>query len=255
MNIEYHHWDSPRLGQKFELKRYGHSGTPMMAFPSAGGHFYDYENNGMIEAVRPWIDSGRLQVFAVDGRDWESWANTSIHPHDRAARHEVWESAIAHESVPFIRDAVGADDEEGRRLIVTGCSGGAFHAANFMFKHPDLCDTAILLSGVYSTKNFRTDHVDDYDYRDPVIYFNNPLHYVRNLHDAWYLKLLRDSRIIICVGQGAWEDECLAESRALSTELRAKEIDHWFDLWGHDVSHEWPWWRAQIAYFLGKLEL
>jgi len=254
MNIEYHHWDSPRLGQKFELKRYGDSGTPMMAFPSAGGHFYDYENHGMIEAVRPWIDSGRLQVFAVDGRDWETWSNTSIHPHDRAARHETWESAVAHEAVPFIHDAIGADDES-RSLIVTGCSGGAFHAANFMFKHPDLCDTAILLSGVYSTKHFRTDHVDDYDYGDPVIYFNNPLNYLRNLHEDWYLNRLRDSRIIICVGQGAWEDECLAESRALSTELRAKGIDHWFDLWGHDVNHDWPWWRAQIAYFLGKLEL
>jgi esterase/lipase superfamily enzyme len=250
MTTEYHHWHSSRLGQKFETKRYGERGTPMIAFPSAGGHFWDYEDQGMIEACRPFIEAGNLQIFAADGRDWETWSNTSIHPHDRAARHETWDSAIKDELIPFIREQTGRD---GRNIIVTGCSGGAFHAANFMFRHPELVDTAILLSGVYSTKHFRTDKVDDYDYGDPLIYFNNPLHYLKDLHDAWYLKNLRNSRIILCCGQGRWEDECLAETKQLSIELNAKEIPHWLDLWGYDVDHEWTWWRKQIAYFLRKL--
>lgn len=252
MNVEYHHWDSPRLGQKFECKVYGSGGTPMMVFPSASGHFWDYEDHGMIEAVRPWIDNGRLQVFSVDGRDWESWANTSIPGHDRAVRADVWDDAICNEVVPLIHKVNATDP---RHLIVTGCSGGAFHAANFIFRHPDLCDTAICLSGVYATKDFRTDHVDDYDYSDPQVYFNNPLFYLKNLHDDWYLSRLRDSNIIICVGQGAWEDECLSQSRQLSIELSAKNIPHWLDLWGADVNHDWPWWRVQIGYFLGKLDL
>jgi esterase/lipase superfamily enzyme len=252
MNVEYHHWESPRLNQKFECKRYGNSGLPMLAFQSSEGHFWDYENNGMIEACRPWIDSGRLQVFSADGRDWETWSNTRIHPHDRASRHEAWESAIVNEVVPLIRQTAGV---EGRDMIVTGCSGGAFHAANFMFKHPDLCNTAILISGVYSTKHFRTDHVDDYDYSDPLIYFNNPLRYLKDMHDDWYLSRLRKSRIIACCGQGMWEEECLEETKQLSVELKAKDVPHWLDLWGHDVNHDWPWWRAQIAYFLGKLEI
>ena len=252
MNVEYHHWDSPHLGQKFEIKVYGDKGRALLAFPSSEGHFYDFENQGMIDACAHWIDRGRLQLFAVDGRDWETWANTGIHPHDRAVRHEVWERAIVEEAIPRIGEI---NQLESREMIVTGCSGGAFHAANFILKHPDLCDTAILLSGVYSTKHFRTDHVDDYDYSDPLIYFNNPLRYLKDLHDEWHLSKLRLSRIIICCGQGAWEHECLEESYALSRDLRAKNIDHWLDVWGQDVNHDWPWWRKQLAYFLGKLEI
>jgi len=252
MNVEYHHWDSPRLGQKFELKVYGDKGRALAVFPSSEGHFWDFEDNGMIEVCRPWIDSGRLQVFAIDGRDWETWANTSIPPHDRATRHEVWERAVVEEAIPLIRKV---NKLNSREMIVTGCSGGAYHAANFMFRHPDLCDSAILLSGVYSTKYFRTDHVDDYDYADPVIYFNNPLHYLKDLHDEWYLSKLRHSKIIICCGQGAWEQNCLEESYALSRELRAKNINHWLDIWGQDVNHDWPWWRKQLPFFLTKLEI
>ena len=32
-----------------------------------------------------------------------------------------------------------------------------------------------------------------------------------------------------------------------------KGIDAWCDFWGHDVAHDWPWWRVQLPYFLEKL--
>jgi esterase/lipase superfamily enzyme len=252
MNVEYHHWHSPILGQKFELKRYGHAGVPMMAFPSSEGHFWDYADHGMIDVARPWIDAGKLQVVCVDGRDWETWSNTSIGSWDRADRHNAWDAAIAEEVVPWARQNAGLVD---RRMILTGCSGGAYHAANFLFRHPDLADAALCLSGVYSTKYFRTDHVDDYDYGYPAVYFNNPLRYLRDLDDEWYLSRLRASRIILCCGQGSYEEECLDETCKLSQVLHAKGIEHWLDIWGKDVNHDWPWWRQQLAYFLGKMDL
>lgn len=250
MNVEYHYWDSPRLGQKYEMKSFGHGGVPMIAFPSSDGHFWDYADHGMIDACHPWIDSGQLTVFCVDGRDWETWSNLSVGSWDRAARHNVFDDTIASEVIPFIHKKMNSS---GRHIIVTGCSGGGYHAANFLFRHPDLCDTAICLSGVYSTKHFRTDKVDDYDYSHPAVYFNNPLHYLKGLSDEWYLNLLRQSKIILCCGQGAYEEECLEETRQLSRILDSRQIDHWMDIWGKDVNHDWPWWRVQIGYFLGKI--
>jgi esterase/lipase superfamily enzyme len=247
----YHHWESPRLGQKFEVKTFGTRGTPLVVFPSSEGRFWDFEDQGMIEVCRPFLEAGKIQIFCLDGRDWETWANTSIGSPDRARRHEQWESAVVNEVIPLVHSL--GSGAGSRRVMVTGCSGGAFHAANFMFRHPDLCDTAILLSGVYSTRYFRTDHVDDSDYGDPGVYYNNPLHYLKNLHDEWYLSRLRDSRIIICCGQGAWEEQCLAESRQLAVELAAKGIPHQLEIWGHDVNHDWPWWRIQIVHFLRQL--
>ena len=40
----------------------------------------------------------------------------------------------------------------------------------------------------------------------------------------------------------------------LESIMRSKGVDNiWFDHWGNDVDHDWPWWRVQIPYFLGKL--
>ena len=67
------------------------------------------------------------------------------------------------------------------------------------------------------------------------------------------MKLYRNSNIIICVGQGAWEDELLASTRELDAVLREKNIPAWIDYWGYDVNHDWPWWRKQMPYFLGNV--
>ena len=31
-----------------------------------------------------------------------------------------------------------------------------------------------------------------------------------------------------------------------------KQIPAWFAEWGHDVAHDWEWWRKQMPYFLGQ---
>jgi len=67
------------------------------------------------------------------------------------------------------------------------------------------------------------------------------------------MELYRNSNIIICVGQGAWEDELLASTRELDAVLREKNIPAWIDYWGYDVNHDWPWWRKKMPYFLGNV--
>mgnify|MGYP000079574190 CR=1 FL=1 len=55
MHVEYHKWWSPSLGQEMELKVYGHYGKPAIVFPAQGGRFYEYEDFGMVQAVRSFI--------------------------------------------------------------------------------------------------------------------------------------------------------------------------------------------------------
>jgi esterase/lipase superfamily enzyme len=126
---------------------------------------------------------------------------------------------------------------------------GAYHAANFFFRHPDIFDTVIAISGLYRLNIFIGDYMDD------NVYFNTPLAYLPNLNDPWYLDQYRQSHIIICAGQGAWEDEMLADTLALKRILERKDIPHWIDIWGHDVNHDWTWWHKMLPYFLDKLEL
>lgn len=243
MNIEYHKWWSDYLQQHMELKVYGHAGKPVLVFPAQGGRFFEFEDFGMLDAVGWLIEEGFYQFFTVDSIDFQSWANWFVSPAERAARHQDYDKYIAHEVTPFIRGRIG----ETAKILTTGVSMGAYHAANFFFRHPDCFDGVISLSGLFQLRMFVGDYVND------DIYFNSPLLYLPNLSDPWYLDQYRKSNIIICAGQGAWEDAMVEDIRTLSNILREKQIPAWIDLWGSDVNHDWPWWRMQLPYFLSIL--
>ena len=244
MNIEYHKWYSSNLNQDMELKVYGHAGKPVVVFPVQAGRFYDFENRAMIYAVHWFIDEGHITLYTVDSVDAQSWANFGAHPHDRAVRHEDYDRYIKEEVAPFI-----GERHDGAKALATGCSMGGYHSANFFFRHPDIFDAVIGMSGLFSLRHFIGDYMDD------LVYFNSPLHYLKNMEDAWYLDQYRESAITICVGQGAWEDEMRADASALQWILNEKSVPAWIDYWGHDVNHDWPWWRIQLPYFLSKLLL
>jgi esterase/lipase superfamily enzyme len=80
------------------------------------------------------------------------------------------------------------------------------------------------------------------------------LNYLPQLSDAWYLERYRHSTIIVCVGQGAWEEEAVADTRQLEALFKEKSIPAWIDFWGTDVNHDWPWWYRQMNYFLEHLK-
>jgi len=244
MQVEYHKWWSPCLGHDMEMKVYGHYGKPVLVFPAQSGRFYDYEGFGMVDALAGLIDAGRIKLFCVDSIDSQSWANWGAHPADRARRHQDYDGYIVNEVAPFVHDHCGESDQ---MMITTGCSMGAFHAVNFFFRHPDVFDGVVALSGLYQLGMFVGDYMDD------NVYFNSPLNYLPNLDDTWYLDQYRRSQIVVCCGQGAWEDAMLADTFALKRVLEEKSIPAWIDIWGHDVNHDWPWWRKMAPYFLDRM--
>lgn len=227
MKIEYHKWWSPSLGQDMELKVYGFYGKPMLVFPAQGSRFYEFEDRDMTSACAEFIESGRVKVFTVDSIDGQSWANESVHAADRARRHQDYDRYITDEVAPFIRRDCG--DIPGK-FIANGVSMGGYHSANFFFRHPQIFDTLIAISGLYRLNHFIGDYVDE------NVYFNSPLMYLENLTDAEYLELYRQSRIIVCAGRGAWEDEMLKDTLMLKRILEQKNIPHLIDIWGSDVT-------------------
>ena len=244
MQGQRHGWRSPALGQDMECEIHGHAGRPVLAFPSQDGRVGDFAGFGMVDACAELIDRGRMRLVAVDGIDWQSWTNAAVAPAERARRHLDYDRYVMDELVPFVRRQAGRGT-----MWVTGCSMGAFHAANFFFRHPDLFDAVIALSGLYQMSSFLG------DYTDENVYFNTPLAYLPNLEDPWYLDRYRRSQIVVCVGQGAWEEDMVADTRALEGILRRKRVPAFVDYWGHDVNDDWPWWRKQMPFFLSKLSL
>jgi esterase/lipase superfamily enzyme len=243
MNVEYHKWWSSNLNHEMELKVYGHAGKSVIVFPTTSGKFYEYEDCKMVEACQRYIDHGDITLFTVDSIDQQTWLNYGIHPDARARRYTDYDRYIIQEVVPFTR----AHGTKYPKLMVTGCDLGGTHAANFFFKHPDVFDTLVSLSGIYSSRYFLG------DFMDSQTYFHFPLVYLPNLTDHWFLDQYHGSNIIFCVGQGAWEQDSLMDTWAIKTVLSEKNIPAWVDFWGEDVTHDWSWWRKQIAYFLSHL--
>ena len=242
MRVEERTWYSDSLGQDMALKVYGHDGRPVVAFPSQDGRYWDFESWGMIEACAALLEAGRARIVAVDGIDWQSWTNYSLIPADRARRHDDYDRYLAAEVIPFVRAHTGWE-----RAWSTGASMGGYHAANVAFRHPDLFDGCIALSGLYQLGLFVGDD------RSEGVYMNSPLRYLPNLDDPWYLDRLRRAKLAFVVGQGAWEDDMLADTRALDYVLRSKGIPAIVDYWGNDVNHDWPWWRQMLPHYLERL--
>ena len=91
-------------------------------------------------------------------------------------------------------------------------------------------------------------------YDNVNIYYNSPTDFMRNMPaDHPLVEQYRKGRIIICCGQGAWEDDAKADARGLKYEFERLGVPAWVDLWGEDVNHDWPWWRIQFPYFMAHI--
>ena len=247
MHVEDHRWHSPNLGREMALRVYGHWGAPIIVFPCSRGRYFDYEGMGMIAAIAGFIDAGAVKLYCVDSIDAESWYDFGKSPAERNARHDAYDRYVMDEVVPFIRDHCRQPDV---RVMTNGCSMGAYHAVNFFFRHPDALAGCIALSGLYrlDRPEFGLSAAEI-----PDVYYNSPVHYLAEMDDPWYHEQYRRSRVIVCAGQGPWEEEAVEDTRALEAIFREKGIAAWVDFWGHDVNHDWPWWFKQMNYFLGHL--
>ena len=231
------------LGRELEYAVFGDDTAEKLclAFPPQNGRFYDFHNFGMVETARLWIEAGKMQIVCPDGIDGETWSDESGDPRRRIELQERWYHYIVDELLPrFARP--------GQKAMVCGCSMGGVHAGNFFFRRPDLFDTLLSMSGLFNGQYFFHDYMDD------LVYANSPVHFLPNMPENHpWMTLYRQSTIILCVGQGAWEDDLLYGTRELDAILTAKNIPHWADYWGYDVTHDWCWWQKQFPYFLGHI--
>ena len=105
MNTQYFKEYSHNLGRDMEFKVYGSDGKPVLAFPSQSGRFYDFENNGMIDCIKDYIEAGRIQVFCCDCNDDNSWSSMNPDQRARIEAQEAYVRYITEELVPRIMEA------------------------------------------------------------------------------------------------------------------------------------------------------
>ncbi len=233
---------SVNLRREMPVHVYGHAGKPILFIPCQNGRPWDFEDFGMARILAPWIESGRCRVWAVYTVDAESWSDQEGEPGQRIRRHEDWISYLVRELAPEIL----ARSEGASGIMSFGCSLGAGHALNLYLRFPELFDRCLALSGMYHASYFFG------DYMDPLVYENSPADYMAHFPAGHpYIALYNRNRAVVCTGQGPWEEPW--STRTLEQRFRELDIRVWVDFWGWDVSHDWPWWHKQAAYFLPYL--
>ncbi|HIT34740.1 MAG TPA: esterase family protein [Candidatus Faecousia intestinigallinarum] len=248
MEIQYHKHYSGHLGREMEFKVYGHGGKPVMFIPCQGGRFFDFENFHMIDHWAKWIEEGACTVYAIDSIDGEAYAAVGLDCRRRIENHERWYHYVVDEMVPAIRHLSGLRNGYDQPIMPFGCSMGAMHAANLFFRRPDLFDRVFAISGLYDSKLFFGDYMDD------LLYQNTPVEYLSNMPwDHPYISMYNERKILIVVGQGAWEEPLLSSTRWLDSVMRNKGIHAQVDYWGYDVNHDWPWWYKMVEHYVPQL--
>lgn len=233
-------WYSPALFKDMPIVTYGHYGFALLLVPTAAADYLEYERFQLIDTLAPFINEGKIKVFSINSINTESWMNNDMEGAHKAIRQNQFNEYVFNEVIPFIKNNTSWDTP----VIISGASFGALHSMNLFLKRPDLLNGVIAMSGVYDLTEYTK------GYYDEQVYYNSPIHYIPNLTDDWYLSQIRNGKIIIATGSGAHEDP--QANRRFSEVLWNKGIWHELDIWGEDVTHDWPTWRKMLPHFIGS---
>ncbi len=234
-------WYSDRIGQDITLVRWGHWGQPVLLFPTAGGDAEEVDRMGVIGAVWPLIDAGRIKVYSCD-----SVAGRALIERWGSVEHRCWlqngfEECIANEVVPAVRNDCRDDTTA---LIAAGASIGAFNAVAVTCSYPWAFRAAIAMSGSYDLERlFAFQGNDDF-------YFASPLCFLPQLQGP-QLEALRRRFILLAYGEGRWENP--DEAWAMANLLGSKGVPNRVDTWGREWDHDWPTWRHMLPTYLNEL--
>ena len=241
MEKETTRWYSPRIEREVRLVRWGHYGTPVLLFPTAGGDAEEVERWHLIGVLGELIDAGRIKVYSTDSVAGRAWITGEGSPEYCSLLQNRFDAMIYEEITPAIRNDCQSDDIE---IIASGASIGAFNAVATVCRHPDAYRLAIGMSGTYDLSKYLEGRMNE------DFYFSSPLHYLPNLSGS-QLDVLQTRFVLLTSGEGQWED--IGESWRMANLLGKKGVPNRVDSWGTDWKHDWETWRAMLPKYLDEM--
>jgi len=235
-------WFSERLERDLRVSRWGHWGTPVLLFPTAGGDADEVERMGIIAAVWPLIEAGRVKLYSVDSVAGRAWIEGGHSTEYCCLLQNRFDECMYREVVPHIRRDCRSETVE---IVTAGASLGAFNAVSSMCRHPDVFAAAIGMSGTYDYSRFCHDGFT------MDLFYSSPLHYLPGLGDGEQLHLLRQRFALLTYVGGRWEDP--EETRRMAGVLGSKQVPNRVVGWGSEYDHDWPAWRAMLPIYLDEM--
>jgi esterase/lipase superfamily enzyme len=223
-----------------QLVRWGHYGTPVLLFPTAGGDAEEVERFHLIRMLQPLLDAGRIKVYSTDSVAGSAWTSGQHSGEYCSKLQNLFDAFIYLEVTPAIRRDCESKEIE---IIAAGASIGAFNAVATVCRHPDAYKLAIAMSGTFDLSRYLDGHINE------DFYFSSPLHYLPGL-EGEQLELLQRRMILLPTGEGKYED--IGESWRMAKVLGDKGIPNRVDPWGPDYHHDWETWREMLPKYLDE---
>ena len=230
--IQHIQYYSNILQRDISVEITGHWGHPVVMFPSSGGQYYQNRDFGLNGSVNHLIEDGKIKLYNVETLDMLSFYHENMDSESKLKNYDLYVRFLAEEFIPYVQR-----ESNTHRVAVAGVSFGAYHAANFAFRFPDLVSHLISMSGVFSIRS-RTPLSDDMK-----IYYNSPNEFMRNA-ESWKYNHMK-----IVLSTSNW-DICKDYNVEMAGILKERNIDYWYDekQW---VDHDWPLWKMAFPEYLG----
>lgn len=235
------HWHSKHLEQDVKLVRWGHYGTPVLLFPTAGGDAEEVERFELVGALQGLLHDGRIKVYSCDSIAGRAWLGGEHSPEYCSRVQNLFDAFVYQEVTPAIREDCRSADIE---IIAAGASIGAFNAVATLCRHPDAYKLSISMSGTFDLSKYLQGRFNQ------NFYFSSPLHFLPNLGEGPLLEQLRKRFVLLPTGEGDYEDP--GESWRMAHVLGTKGIPNRVDLWRPGYDHSWGTWREMLPRYLGE---
>ena len=244
MNGTHHEFYSPAIGASGAVVSYGHYGRPVLAFPSEGGKAYDWQSNGMVDAIggcsTPAGSSSTASTPSTPPR-----GRTSP-PRSRSARRPTGATSRGSST----RSCRSSSTTRAARSSATGASLGAYPRRQLrpQARRP------------VPARHLHVRQLRPLDLerlgrarRRGVLQQPVRLRRAHGRRPPGLAALARQPAAGLRPGHVGGHDRRAAVDPGVRRVCwPSKGIRHELDLWGHDVPHDWPSWRAQIAHHLPR---
>ena len=203
----------------------------------------------MPDAAARLLHEGKIQLFCADSIDGESLLAGNESPRRRAEMQEKYFVYLTGELAARIAELNAPESKEKPLIWCVGVDTGAYQAVQCRLRRPRTFAGAMGLSGLYDMGRFLGSAEDD------LVLRSSPLAALRKngICDRNVLSRAEENSLLLCVGQGGYEGDALADTQALADTLSEGGFPCHLEVWGGDVSHDWYWWGKEFGMFAERL--
>lgn len=205
-------------GTPYEIKIFGDYGFVLMMFPIFEDGYSKEMDEKIIISLQDFIKEGLFRVAFIPTINDYFWGKECEYSFEKSKLLHNFNNLLISEVIRYLYKIIGRPTP----IITLGCGAQAgFYAANSFFRRPDLFYGMISVDGVFDMHMLCRNINEE----DDNIYFNNPMAFLPNLNDDYWLIHLKAKKDINIIAFSS-NPSSVDQANQLSSILESKSIEY-----------------------------